>query len=144
MMLIRTDPWSDFERLFQPLWGVAGSLGRSVLPMDVFRLGDRVIVQIDLPGVDPQSIECSVERNVLSVKADRSSRHEEGEDVLIAERPRGSIAREVFLGDGLDAEHVEAAYDDGVLTITIPVAESAKTRKVAVTTGHQPAQLTSA
>ena len=81
---------------------------------------------------------------MLSVRAERSFGHDEGDDVLIAERPQGSFARELFLGDGLDAEHVEATYDDGVLTVTIPVAESAKPRKVAITTGQQPAQLTAA
>ena len=143
-MLMRTDPLSDFGRLFQAMWGVPGSLGRSLLPMDAYRSGDRVVVHIDLPGVDPKSIECSVERNVLSVKAERSFARSEGEDVLIAERPQGNFVRELFLGDGLDAEHVEATYDDGVLTVTIPVAESAKPRKVAITTGQQPAQLTAA
>ncbi len=144
MMLMRTDPFSDFERLFQAVWGAPDSLGRAVLPVDAYRRGDRVVVQIDLPGVDPQSIECSLERDVLSVKAERSFGDREGADVLISERPQGSFARELFLGHGLDDEHVEASYEDGVLTVTIPLAESAKPRKVAITTGGQPAQLTAA
>jgi|SRR5579875_172683 len=141
-MLMRTDPFSNFDRLFQTVWGAAG--GRPVLPMDAYRRGDQVVVHVDLPGVDPRSIECSVERNVLSVKAERTFGNEDGEEVLIAERPHGRFTRELFLGDGLDAEHVEASYDEGVLTVTIPVAESAKPRKVAVTAGPRQAELSAA
>jgi HSP20 family protein len=143
-MLMRTDPFSDFTRLFQTRWGAASLPGHPVLPIDAYRRDDCVVVQIDLPGVDPQSIECLVEKDVLSVRAERSFGHMEGKEVLIAERPQGTFARELFLGERLDAEHVEATYDDGVVTLTIPIAESAKPRKVAITTGQQPAQLMAA
>ena len=143
-MLMRTDPFSDFARLLQTRWGTAGSPGHRVAPIDAYRRDDCVVVQVDLPGVDPQSIECLVEKDVLSLKAERSFGHPEGTEMLIAERPQGSFARELFLGQGLDAEHVEATYDDGVLTLTIPIADSAKPRRVAITTGRHPAQLTAA
>jgi HSP20 family protein len=133
-MLIRFDPYRDFtEQLRGPL------SGRGVR-MDAVRRGDSVIVRFDLPGVDPGSIDVTVDRNVLTVKAERQSDRQEGDEVLIAERPHGSYTRQLFLGDTLDTERIEAEYRDGVLTLTIPVAERAKPRKVQIAAGEQQAQ----
>ena len=100
--------------------------------MDAFRRGEEFIVQFDLPGVDPQSVELTVERNVLTVKADRAFDRQEGDELLVAERPEGTFARQLFLGDTLDADNVAATYENGVLTLTIPVAERAKPRRVEI------------
>ncbi len=104
------------------------------MPMDAVRRGETVLVYLDLPGVDPASIDLEVERNVLTVKAERRWAREEGDQVLASERRQGAFLRRLLLGDTLDGERVEADYRDGVLAITIPVAEAAKPRKVAVGT----------
>ncbi len=133
-MLMRFDPFREVERLTQRL----GGGGRTpVLPMDAYRHGDQLVAHFDLPGVDPDSIEVTVERNVLTVRAERAIARGEGEEWLVAERPQGSYSRQVFLGEGLDADALEARYDQGVLTLTLPVAEAAKPRKVEVTSGHR-------
>ncbi len=130
-MLMRFDPFRELDR-----WAteVAGHRP-SVVPMDAYRHGDRFTVQFDLPGIDPSSIDLTVDKDVLTVSAERSWQPGEGQEVLIAERPQGTFTRQLFLGDNLDAEHIEASYEHGVLTVTIPVAESAKPRKVEITSG---------
>jgi HSP20 family protein len=100
--------------------------------MDAYRDGDRAIVCLDIPGVDPDSINLTVEKNVLSVTAERVWEPSEGQEVLVSERRQGRFTRQLFLGDSLDPDRVEASYDRGVLTLTIPVAEQAKPRKVEV------------
>jgi HSP20 family protein len=100
--------------------------------MDAYRHGDKFFVHLDLPGVDPDSIDLTVEKNVLSVRAERSWRPAEGDEVVVSERPRGVFSRQLFLGDTLDTNRIEAGYDHGVLTITIPVAEQAKPRRVEI------------
>ena len=132
-MLMRWDPFRELDRLTEQL--TARPAFRQ-FPMDAYRRGDQFFVHFDLPGVDPASIELTVERNVLTVKAERDWRPAEGDEVLVAERPRGSFSRQLFLGDTLDGERVQASYDQGVLTLTIPVAERAKARKVEVTSGE--------
>jgi HSP20 family protein len=129
-MLMRYDPFREFERLTQQAWG-AGSR-TAMMPMDAYRRSDRLVAHFDLPGVDPDSVEVTIEKNVLSVKAERSFPPAEGDEILISERAQGSFARQVFLGEGLDVDHIEARYEHGVLTLTIPVAEQAKPRKVAI------------
>jgi HSP20 family protein len=131
-MLMRSDPFREFDRLTEQLWG-NGRL--PVMPMDAFKHGDQFVVHFDLPGVDPGSIDLTVEKNVLTVSAERSWRRDDGVDVIAAERPQGRFSRQLFLGDGLDIDHVEAGYDNGVLTVRIPVADQAKPRKVEVTAG---------
>ena len=133
-MLMRFDPFRELERLTQQTWG--GNGGSSpAMPMDGYRQGDQFLVHFDLPGVDPESIELTVEKNVLTVRAVRAWRRQEGQEWVVAERPQGTFSRQIFLGDTLDPDRIQAAYDQGVLTLTIPVAEQAKPRKVAVTTG---------
>ncbi len=131
-MLMRTDPFRELDRLSQQVFGTPGTLARpSAMPMDAWREGEEFIVEFDLPGVDPDSIDLDVERNVLTVKAERQARQGDRE-LLAAERPRGVFSRQLILGDTLDTEKVRAAYDGGVLTLRIPVAEKAKPRKITI------------
>jgi HSP20 family protein len=131
-MLMRTDPFRDLDRLTQQMLGTNGTLARpSVMPMDAWRDGDTFHVEFDLPGVDPASIDLDVERNVVTVRAERPNRASDAE-LIAAERPRGVFSRQLVLGDNLDTEHIEASYDTGVLTLAIPVAEKAKPRKIEI------------
>jgi HSP20 family protein len=134
-MLMRTDPFREFDRLTQQVFGnVAGTWSRpTAMPMDAYRSGDEFVVVFDLPGVSPDAIELDVERNVLTVKAERRPTAS-GDDVemQVAERPLGVFSRQLFLGDTLDADRIQASYDSGVLTLRIPVAEQAKPRKIAI------------
>jgi HSP20 family protein len=129
-MLLQFDPFRELDRFADQAVNRAPTM-----PMDAVRRGETVHVFLDLPGVDPASIDLEVERNVLTVKAERRWTREEGDQVLASERRQGSFLRRLLLGDTLDGERVEADYRDGVLAITIPVAEAAKPRKVAVGTG---------
>lgn len=133
MMLMRTDPFRELDRLTQPVMGTAAR--PAALPMDAFREGDTFVVELDLPGVDPESIDLDVERNVLTVKAERCPSASENAEVLISERPAGSFSRQLFLGETLDTEHIDAAYDAGVLKLRIPVTEEAKPHKIAISRG---------
>jgi HSP20 family protein len=126
----------------QVFWNTAGTWSRpTAMPMDAYRDGDRFVVAFDLPGVSPEAIELDVERNVLTVKAERRP-VVTGQQVemQVAERPLGVFSRQLFLGDTLDTEHIEAGYEAGVLTLRIPIAEKAKPRKIAIAnadSGHQ-------
>ena len=132
-MLMRTDPFRELDRLTQQVLGTNGTLARpSVMPMDAWRDGDTFQVEFDLPGINPDSIDLDVERNVVTVKAERPPRASDAE-LIAAERPRGIFSRQLILGDNLDTDHIAASYDAGVLTLRIPVAEQAKPRKIAVT-----------
>jgi HSP20 family protein len=132
-MLMRTDPFRELDRLTQQVFGTSGTLARpSVMPMDAWREGDTFFVEFDLPGVKADSIDLDVERNVVTVKAERPERASDAE-LIAAERPRGVFSRQLILGDNLDTEHITAGYDAGVLMLKIPVAEKAKPRKISVT-----------
>ncbi len=132
-MLMRTDPFRELDRLTQHVLGTSGTLARpSVMPMDAWRDGDTFHVEFDLPGVNPDSIDLDVERNVVTVKAERPPRASDAE-AIAAERPRGVFSRQLILGDNLDTERIAASYESGVLTLLIPVAEQAKPRKISVT-----------
>ena len=109
------------------------------MPMDAWRDGEEFVVEFDLPGVDADSIDLDVERNVLTVRAERAARNDEVE-LIAAERPRGMFSRQLFLGETLDTEHVAASYDAGVLTLRIPVAERAKPRKISISSNGKHAQ----
>jgi HSP20 family protein len=135
-MLMRTDPFRDFDRLAQQVFGsqAPGTWSRpTAMPMDAYRQGDEYVVSFDLPGVSPDAIDLDVERNVLTVKAERRPL-ELGEDVemQVAERPLGVFSRQLFLGDTLDADRIEASYETGVLTLRIPIAEQAKPRRIPI------------
>lgn len=131
-MVMRFDPFRDIDRFFQALSGDGGRGRGSSIPMDAYREGDQFTVKLDLPGIDPDDIDLTVEKNVLTVKGERKWQAAEGQDVLVAERPQGTFSRQLFLGESLDSENVDATYDHGVLTLTIPVRPQAKPRKVQV------------
>ncbi|MFJ9666820.1 Hsp20/alpha crystallin family protein [Streptomyces sp. NPDC101219] len=136
-MLMRTDPFRDLDRLAQQFFG-NGVAGRAAaMPMDAYRSGDEFLVHFDLPGVDPETIELDVERNVLTVRAERRSPVPEDAQTLVAERPSGTFTRQLFLGDTLDTERIDASYDAGVLTLHIPVADQAKPRRIRITGGDR-------
>ena len=135
-MLMRTDPFREIDRLTQQLFANSngGSLSRPLaMPMDAYRHGDEFVVALDLPGVDPEAIELDVERNVLTVKVERSPiRAEEHVEMQVAERPVGIFSRQLFLGDSLATDQIAAEYDSGVLTLRIPVSERAKPRRIEI------------
>jgi HSP20 family protein len=134
-MLMRTDPFRELDRLTQQLVGSGtGTWSRpTAMPMDAYRAGEQFVVLFDLPGVDPEAIDLDVERNVLTVKAERRPAVTgEQVEMQVAERPLGVFSRQLFLGDTLDAEHIDAGYEAGVLTLRIPIAEKAKPRKIAI------------
>ena len=130
MLLRTTDPFRDFDRLTQQIFGTTNR--PAVMPMDAWREGDRFVIEFDLPGVAMESIDLDVERNVLTVRAERVARNGDWE-MLASERPRGVFSRQLVLGDNLDLDAIEASYADGVLRLLVPVAEKAKPRKIEVT-----------
>lgn len=131
-MLMHSDPFRDFDRITRQLFGSDGTSARpTVMPMDAWREGDTFHIEFDLPGVDPSAIDLDVERNVVTVKAERPALAGEVER-LASERPRGVFSRQLVLGDNLDTERISASYDAGVLSLDIPVAEAAKPRKIEI------------
>ena len=141
-MLMRTDPFRDLDRLTQQVFG---TVARPVaMPMDAYRKGTDFYVHFDLPGIDPDSIDLTVEQNVLTVRVERPQISPDGAEMIVSERPSGSFSRQLFLGETLDAEGIAADYHVGVLTLTIPVREAAKPRKLAVTSSDSDKQLASA
>ncbi len=137
--MMQTDPFRDLDTLFSRLSNRQATSG-GVMPMDAFRRGSDVWVHIDLPGVKTDSLDITVERNVLTIAAERNWQRQEGDQAYFGERYRGSFRRQIQLGDGLDLQNLEADLHDGVLTIRIPVSEQAKPRRVEVGQGRNPAQ----
>lgn len=132
MMLMRSDPFSSLARRDRLTEEVLGTPARpAVMPMDAWRDKDQFIVEFDLPGVDPDSLDLDVERNVLTVRAERPD-IDQGREMVAAERPRGVFSRQLFLGETLDTGRIEASYHDGVLRLIIPVAEKAKPRRIEI------------
>ncbi|MDW5325835.1 Hsp20/alpha crystallin family protein [Plantactinospora sp. KLBMP9567] len=141
-MLMRTDPFREIDRIAEHFFGTTSR--PAVMHLDAYRDGDYFYAAFDLPGVDPESIECTVERNVLTVRAERRRPTGDKVELVAAERPMGAFTRQLFLGDTLDTDKLEAGYEGGVLTLRIPVAERAKPRRVEVTvSGAGPRQLNS-
>jgi len=136
-MLTRFDPFSDFDRLSSELFG-ALSRRASSMPIDAYRHEDQWVVKVDLPGVDPSTIDLTVDRNVLRIEAARDWRPGESDLVLAAERPRGAFTRQLVLSEDIDTASIHAGYNDGVLTVVLPVAETAKPKKVTIATGAKP------
>ena len=134
MMLMRTDPFRDLDRFTQQVLGTAAR--PAVMPIDAWRDGDEFIVELDLPGVKADSLDLDVERNVLTVRAERPGL-DQNREMLAAERPRGIFSRQLFLGDNLDTEKIDANYHDGVLRLTIPIAEKAKPRRIQITSDNE-------
>jgi HSP20 family protein len=131
---MRTDPFREFDRLAQQLLGPGTTSRPAVMPMDAWREGDQFVVEFDLPGVRPETVDIDVERNVLTVRAERPRANGDWE-MLASERPTGLFSRQLVLGENLDLEKVQASVDNGVLRLVIPVAETAKPRKIEVTAG---------
>ena len=130
MTLMRFDPFRELDRWTEQ--ALAGARTVRTMPMEALRRGDLFIVALDLPGVSQEAIDVTVERNVVSVRATRRPLAEEGDEVIVDERPHGEFSRQLFLGENLDAGKLTAHLDDGVLTLEIPVAEASKPRKVSL------------
>lgn len=132
------DPFQEMDRLF----GSLAQAGRSgpPMPMDLFREGDHYVLAVDLPGVDPGSIDVSCEDRTLTIRAERTPRSAEGR-WLLRERSSGTMARQLTLGRGLALDQISAGYDDGVLTLTIPVAEEARPRRIEVSHSKKPTEI---
>jgi HSP20 family protein len=133
-MLMRTDPFREFDRLAQQVLGAGTTSRPAVMPMDAWREGDTFVIEFDLPGVSSESVDIDVERNVLTIRAERPRRNGDWE-MLAAERPSGLFSRQLVLGDNLDLDRLDAHYESGVLRLRVPVAEKAKPRKVTISTG---------
>jgi HSP20 family protein len=130
MALMRFDPFRELDRLADQ--AMAGARTARALPMEAFRRGDQFIVALDVPGVDPGDIDVTVERNVVEISARRQPLRQEGDEQIVDERPQGEFRRQLFLGDNLDPNNLNAHCDRGVLTLTIPVSEASKPRKVQI------------
>jgi HSP20 family protein len=134
-MLMRTDPFRELDRFTQQVFGTAAR--PAAMPMDAYRRGGNFYICLDLPGISSESIDLTVEQNVLTVRAERAPDTADGAEMIVAERPYGTFTRQVFLGETLDAEHIAADYAAGVLTLTIPVREAAKPRSIHVTSSDE-------
>jgi HSP20 family protein len=130
MMLIRTDPFRELDRLTQQVFGTAAR--PAAMPMDAWQEDGEFVVAFDLPGISPDDVDLNVERNVLTVRAERRDATQPNVELVVSERPRGVFSRQVILGDTLDADKIKASYDLGVLTLRIPVAEQAQPRKIEI------------
>lgn len=128
-MLMRFDPFSDIDRLSRQVWGNERA---NFMPADAYRKDDRFYLHVDLPGIDPDSIDVTVEKNTLTVGAERRWETSHDDQVLLNERVSGNFSRQFFLGESLDTDAIEAGYDHGVLTLVIPIADTAKARKIVV------------
>jgi HSP20 family protein len=137
MALMRFDPFRELDRFAEQV--MAGSRVPQTMPMEAFRRGDQFLVYIDLPGVDRKDVDLTVERNVISVRAERLSPRQESDELIVDERPQGIFTRQLFLGNNLDAGSLTADLDRGVLTLTIPIAEVSKPRRIEL--GEQPREL---
>lgn len=139
MVLFQNDPFRDFDMALDRMSGRSRSSGGTMMAMDAYRRDSDVWVHLDLPGVSAESIDISLERNVLTVSANREWSSEEDDQMYITERRRGQFSRQVHLGDGLDGDAIEADYHAGVLTLRIPIAEKAQPRKIEVGSGRSEA-----
>lgn len=135
-MLLRFDPFRELDRAFDQLAEPMARVAPAVA-FDAVRRGDQVVVTFDLPGVAPESIDLTVERDVLTLTAERAADRQEGDEVIVSERRMGRFTRRLFLGENLDTDHIGADYREGVLTVTIPIAERAKARKVEIGAGDR-------
>ena len=130
MMLMRTDPFRELDRLTQQVFGTAAR--PAAMPMDAWQEDGEFVVAFDLPGVNVDSVDLDIERNVLTVRAERRAPTQPNVELIASERPRGVFSRQLVLGDNLDLERIEAGYADGVLRLVVPVAEKAKPRKIEI------------
>lgn len=140
MAMMRMDPFREFDRLSQQL--LRGTLARPVsFPMDAWKEGDDFVVEFDIPGIDPADVELDIERNVLTVRAERKSRIGEDVEVIAEERPQGSFSRQIMLSDNLDPEAAKATYESGVLTVRIPVVEKKDSHRIEITGSYRPKEI---
>ena len=145
MALVRSDPFREVDRLFQSLYGPGGSTKPLAMPMDAYRQGNKFFIELDLPGVSPDSTDITVEGDTLTIKAERPQREmPEGVELVVAERPRGTFVRQILLGENLDTDSIEARYETGVLSLAIPVAEHAQPRRIQIQHEEVRSQLDSA
>jgi HSP20 family protein len=135
MSVLRFDPFRDFDRLADQMYSAGARGGPRSIPVDAYRSGNQFVIHVDLPGVDPDAIELTVEQNVLTIRAERRDEPKEGDELLINERPQGTFSRQLLLGDSLDTDRLEAHCDQGVLTLLMPVGEAATPRRVQITKG---------
>jgi HSP20 family protein len=141
MTLLRFDPFAGFERLTQQM--MADRQGPRPIPMSALRSGDQVVANFDLPGVRPEEVDITIERNVVTIRAERRPAYQEGDELIVDERPYGLFTRQVFLGDSLDLDTMTADYARGELRLTIPVSEKAKPRRIELQASDQePQQIT--
>lgn len=138
MTLMRFDPFRELDHLSEQLMG--GGRTPRTMPMEAWRRGEAFLVHLDLPGIDKDDVELTVERNVVSIRAQRRPAHQEGDEVIVDERPHGTFTRQLFLGDNLDPSKLSADYDRGVLMLTIPITEASKPRRIQL--GAQQQELT--
>jgi HSP20 family protein len=139
MAVMRFDPFRDFDRVTEQMFGGA-TRGLRAIPMEAYRRGDQFFVHLDVPGVTPDDVDLTLERNVISIRVERRSPRQEGDEVIIDERPTGVFTRQLFLGDSLDTDNMNASYERGVLTLTIPVSEKAKPRRVQIAASSETEQ----
>ena len=136
-MVLRFDPFREFDRLAEQMFASAAGGGAvpRAMPMDIYRAGDRYVLQCDLPGIDPDSLDVNVEGTVLTISAERKRHGEEGTQWIASERLTGTFRRQLTLGDDVDSEKIQATYDNGVVTLTLPIREQAKPRRIEISSG---------
>lgn len=137
-MVMRSDPFRELDRLAQRVFGTRAQ--PAAMPMDAYRKDDTFVIELDLPGITADSIDLTVDQNVLTIRAERPPASTESIEMLVAERPAGAFSRQVFLSEALDVDKLTAGYNAGVLTVTMPVREAAKPRKVTIS-GEEPKQI---
>ena len=146
MMLFQNDPFRDIDRLTEQLIGAQAGTARAprFMPMDLYRSGDHFVLNADLPGVDPESVDISVDNGTLTIKAERLDSVPGDVQWIASERFTGTYMRQLALGDGIDDQAISARYENGVLSVTLPVAEKAKPRKISVESTQDPIRIESA
>jgi HSP20 family protein len=140
MSVLRFDPFAELDRLSEQMGGSRRSGSARSFPMDAYRRRDRFFVHLDLPGVDSDSIELTSEQNVLTIRAERRFDVEDGDELVVNERPQGIYSRQLFVSDALDLDQIKARYENGVLTLELPVAEQAKPRRIQIGGGESEPQ----
>jgi HSP20 family protein len=133
MTISSFDPLLTLDRMLSRMSsGYQGGSSQMVPPMDVYRRGDEFVVELDIPGVDPSSIDITVERNMLTAAGELHPRHDDADELLVCERPHARFRRQVYLGESLDTENIRASYENGVLRVTIPVSREQQSRRITV------------
>jgi HSP20 family protein len=132
-MAMTFDPFTELDRLAGTLLGT--QQGPKFMPVDLYREGDQYVLNADMPGLDPGSVDIDVDGQLLTIRARRTAEVRDGVSWLVQERPNGSYLRQFSLGEGINADKIAAHYDNGVLSILLPVSERAKPRKIEVQSG---------